>query len=37
MPMLGRNRLRMKLNALDRQSAMAQTHDFTVVGPGGDF
>ena len=36
-PVLGCNRLRMKLNAFDRQRAMTQAHDFTIVGPGSDF
>src|SRR5262249_8182127 len=30
-------RLRMKLDALNRQAAVANPHDFTVVGPRRDF
>ena len=35
--MLGEYGLGMKLYALHRQCAMAHTHDFTIVSPGGDF
>src|SRR5688572_28517072 len=37
MTMLGCNRLRMKLNAFDRQRPMTQAHDFAIIGPGSDF
>src|SRR5687767_2413126 len=37
MTMLSCDRLRMKLNAFDRQRPMTQAHDFAIIGPGSDF
>jgi hypothetical protein len=37
MAMLGEDRFGVKLNAFNGQASMANTHDFTIIGPSSDF
>jgi len=37
MAVFGQNRFRMKLHTFDWKMLVAHTHDFAIIGPGGDF